>query len=169
MACCVTAPSHYLNQCWLISKIQWHSFDGNFTRDKRNSLTRISFKSPRGRWVNGTDHPKCNDIMRSQVSMVIWATGTELEHQSNSSGSIDTNHQSKYFDISDVRILMSFLLRQVAHCLNLLWLVDKWNLRKKVLWNLNQRYSFSKINLKMSSAKCHLLPLFRLQYVSCHI
>ena len=34
MACCLTAPSHYLNQCWLIiSKIQLHSSDGNFTRD----------------------------------------------------------------------------------------------------------------------------------------
>ena len=38
MACCLTAPSHYLNQCWLIiSKIQLHSSDGggtsNFTRN----------------------------------------------------------------------------------------------------------------------------------------
>ena len=34
MACCLTAPSHYLNQCWLIiSKIQLHSSNGNFTRD----------------------------------------------------------------------------------------------------------------------------------------
>ena len=33
MACCLTAPSHYLNQCWLIiSKIQLHSSDCNFTR-----------------------------------------------------------------------------------------------------------------------------------------
>ena len=32
MACCLTAPSHYLNQCWLInSKVYWHSFEGNFT------------------------------------------------------------------------------------------------------------------------------------------
>ena len=29
MACCVTAPGHYLNQCWLISsEIQWY-FEGN--------------------------------------------------------------------------------------------------------------------------------------------
>ena len=27
MACCLTTPSHYLNQCWLItSKVLWHSF-----------------------------------------------------------------------------------------------------------------------------------------------
>ena len=31
MTCCLTAPSHYLNQCWLIiSKVQWHSSEGNF-------------------------------------------------------------------------------------------------------------------------------------------
>ena len=34
MACCLTAQSHYLNQCLLIiSKVQWHSSEGNFTRD----------------------------------------------------------------------------------------------------------------------------------------
>ena len=34
MACCLTAPSHYLNQCWLIiSKVQWHSSECIFTRD----------------------------------------------------------------------------------------------------------------------------------------
>ena len=34
MACCLTAPSHYLNQCWLIiSKAQWHPSESNFTRD----------------------------------------------------------------------------------------------------------------------------------------
>ena len=34
MARCLTAPSHYLNQCWLIiAEVQWHSPDGNFTRD----------------------------------------------------------------------------------------------------------------------------------------
>ena len=33
-ACCLTAPSHYLNQYWLnISKVWWHSFAGTFTRD----------------------------------------------------------------------------------------------------------------------------------------
>ena len=34
MACCLTAPSHYLNQCRLIfSEVQWHSYKVNFTRD----------------------------------------------------------------------------------------------------------------------------------------
>ena len=31
MACCLTAPSHYQNQCWLIiTKVQWCSSEGNF-------------------------------------------------------------------------------------------------------------------------------------------
>ena len=34
MACCLTALSHYVNQCWLIiNKIQLHPSDGNFTTD----------------------------------------------------------------------------------------------------------------------------------------
>ena len=34
MACCLTAPSHYLNQSWLINtKVQWCSSEGNFAWD----------------------------------------------------------------------------------------------------------------------------------------
>ena len=34
MAFCLTAPSHYLNQCWhIINKVQWHPSECNFTRD----------------------------------------------------------------------------------------------------------------------------------------
>ena len=36
MACCLTAPSHYLNHCWfLISKVPWHSPVSNFTVNAR--------------------------------------------------------------------------------------------------------------------------------------
>ena len=61
MACCLTAPSHYLNQCWLIiSEVQWHSYLGTFTRDAstinhenkfENYISKILLKSPRGQWV----------------------------------------------------------------------------------------------------------------------
>ena len=34
MACCLTAPSHHLNQCCIIiSKVYWHSSEGSFLRD----------------------------------------------------------------------------------------------------------------------------------------
>ena len=57
MVCCLTAPSHHLNQCWLtISQVQWHSSECNFTRDTsavchwnklEKYLSKIVFKSPR--------------------------------------------------------------------------------------------------------------------------
>ena len=62
MACCLKAPSHYLNQCWLIiSKAEWHSSKGKFTRDTsainhwnylENQAPKISFQFPGGQWVN---------------------------------------------------------------------------------------------------------------------
>ena len=62
MVCCLTAPSHYLNQCWIIiSKILLHSSDGNFTRDTsvindlnqhENYSYKMSLKSPRPQWNN---------------------------------------------------------------------------------------------------------------------
>ena len=34
MACCLRAPSHYLNQCWcIITVVLWHSPKSNFTRN----------------------------------------------------------------------------------------------------------------------------------------
>ena len=43
MACCLMAPSHYLNQCCLIiSKVQWHSIEGNFTSDSSVTVCLIN-------------------------------------------------------------------------------------------------------------------------------
>ena len=45
MACCLMAPSHYLNQCWLIiSDVQWQSPEGNFTEIHQPPTTKFSFK-----------------------------------------------------------------------------------------------------------------------------
>ena len=47
MACCLTAPSHYLNQCWLIvGTNQWRLSKINFARDPeipQPSIRKISF------------------------------------------------------------------------------------------------------------------------------
>ena len=52
MACCLTAPSHYLNQRWLIiSKILWHS-SGDIIIRFENYIYKIALRSPRGQWVN---------------------------------------------------------------------------------------------------------------------
>ena len=37
MACCLTAPSHYLNQCRpVINEVQWHSPEGNLSNSIQN-------------------------------------------------------------------------------------------------------------------------------------
>ena len=40
MVCCQAAPTHYLDQCWLIiSKVLWHSHDSNFTANAHDLYT----------------------------------------------------------------------------------------------------------------------------------
>ena len=51
MTCCLTARSHYLNQCW-------HSSKGNFTRDTYPLMTKISLKTiPFHHAVQSIAHP----------------------------------------------------------------------------------------------------------------
>ena len=62
MACYLSAPSHYLNQYWLIiSKIMWFSPEGYFTENiqdiirhdmLQNYSSKITTISLRGRWVH---------------------------------------------------------------------------------------------------------------------
>ena len=62
MACCLTAPSHYLNQCWLIfSEDLNDSPVGNFTGSAQDTYPWYEFgdywfditaPSLRGQWVN---------------------------------------------------------------------------------------------------------------------
>ena len=63
MACCLTAPSHYLNQCWLnIIRVLWHSLflwnaqDIYPWYEFQNYLFEITAVSPRGQWVK-SEHP----------------------------------------------------------------------------------------------------------------
>ena len=61
MAGCLTTPSHYMNQCWLIiSKVEWHLSKGKFTSDNsainhwnylQDWVLKIPFKFSRGQWV----------------------------------------------------------------------------------------------------------------------
>ena len=46
LACCLSAPSHYLNQCWLIiSEIQWHSWLRTISQEiPQPSIARIILK-----------------------------------------------------------------------------------------------------------------------------
>ena len=64
MACCLAAPSHYLNQCWfIISEVQRHGTWKKFRERcpnhqslkwtwNTNHSSKSLLKSPRGQWVN---------------------------------------------------------------------------------------------------------------------
>ena len=46
MACCLTAPSHYLNPCWLsICEVLWHSHEGNFTGNTQYIYSPYEFEN----------------------------------------------------------------------------------------------------------------------------
>ena len=75
-ACCLTTPSDYLNQCWLIaSEVLWYSPEGNITRNAQDIYPRYAFENhsfkitasfPRSQWINISVHPRYNlyNIMR---------------------------------------------------------------------------------------------------------
>ena len=78
--CCLTASSHYLNQCWLISKVLWHSSEGiimrrsedtNQQNKTENYIFRIALRSPRGQWVNSLSHTADNEIHVTHISHVV--------------------------------------------------------------------------------------------------
>ena len=62
MACCLMAPSHYLNQCWLsILEVPWHSSgciiirrseETNQWNKNENCIFIMASTSPRDQWVN---------------------------------------------------------------------------------------------------------------------
>ena len=63
MACCLTAPSHYLNQCWLfVSTDQWRLSKGNFTRDTQaiNHENQLQFA-----WIKFLSNlPGANELIQ---------------------------------------------------------------------------------------------------------
>ena len=46
MACCLTAPSHYLNQCWeIISEVLMQSHEGNITENDQDIYQWYEFEN----------------------------------------------------------------------------------------------------------------------------
>ena len=79
MAWCLTAPSHYLNQCWLIIKgVRWRSPESNSTSAHEIQLYvfedytfEIATTSPKGQWVNPphADHRRAGIVFRKDNSI----------------------------------------------------------------------------------------------------
>ena len=84
MACCLMAPSHYLNQCWLIiSKVLWHYHQG--------ALSWVNLKIPlsKTRFKNTflESHSDLSEANELTIDTWIWLYKAEkpctMHHQSN--------------------------------------------------------------------------------------
>ena len=79
------APSHYLNQCWLlIGKALWHSSEGIIIRKSEdtnqpnkieNGICKMASTSPWGQWVNA----KSKENQRFLLS-VLCLNGAVLQY-----------------------------------------------------------------------------------------
>ena len=66
MACCLTAPSHHLNQCWLsMREVLWHSEESDFAvsaeatflyKEFENHTFRITATSLNSQWTKSWEH-----------------------------------------------------------------------------------------------------------------
>ena len=80
MACCLTAPSNYLNKCWLIiAKVLWHSFDNRFSTYAQPSITEIRFEI--GYLKFYSDLPGANElnhIQQDSYQSWWWQSGIRI-------------------------------------------------------------------------------------------
>ena len=126
MACCLTAPSHYLNQCWLNIRVAlWHSVENDFTRNAQdiypwyqfeNYWFKTSTASSRGQWVNNFQYPtKYGDLVSSlpriltfmminlqwsnhgQICLTHWPLGIWLQSQISKFQTHFNDKYLKYF------------------------------------------------------------------------
>ena len=84
MACCLMAPSHYLNQCWrIISEVYWHSGNQLMTISQempQPSITKISLKNTYQKFhsnLPGGTELTC-PWMHSLMCLVVFALRGEL-------------------------------------------------------------------------------------------
>ena len=86
MACCLMAPSHYLNQCWLnIYVALWHSAENVFTRNAQDIYPWYQFEndktsntSSRGQWVNLSPLRSSNNPLKAITGGTSQPSVTEI-------------------------------------------------------------------------------------------
>ena len=137
MACCLMAPSHFLNQCWLlISKVLWHLPENNFTMSTlatilyyefENHTFKITSISPRDHWVNSL-----------WPSDIIWRKGSRSTLAQVMACCLTT--PSHYLN-------QCWLIIIKVHCLMFIW--GQFRLRYHSHWSLKLAWKlFSKILFK---------------------
>ena len=123
MACCPTAPSHYLNQCWLIiSKFQWHSSGGALSwEDLKISISKTRLKIP---YLES--HPGANEL-NDHVS-----TGGRFKNTLNFSV-VNKIHifqcMGKIFCVEFQRVPLKFHTKYLTHTLKDMIFIQPWNFK----------------------------------------
>ena len=85
MACCLTAPSHYLNQCWLIiGEVPWHSSQGIISRQVKIPINKRRLKIAVLKWNLGP--PGANELMQCFTDDVIQKSWYQHMHSHSTSG-----------------------------------------------------------------------------------
>ena len=76
MACCLTAPSHYLNQCWLIiCEVLWQLSEGNFTGNAQDIYIYPSHVFPNYRKLSNIRHTKSQNLNDSRLVLHLSLPG----------------------------------------------------------------------------------------------
>ena len=70
MACCLIVPTHYQNQCWLISKPLWHSFECNFPRLPQLSIITVSLTISCLNFLSNL--PGSKELMLLRLHLFMW-------------------------------------------------------------------------------------------------
>ena len=86
MAWCLTAPSHYLNQCWLIiSKVLWHSLEGIIIEDLKIPISKTKLKIPF--LESHPDLPGANELNKKPITWTNSDSSMSLYWRANANNS----------------------------------------------------------------------------------
>ena len=146
MACCLMAPSHYLNQCWLIiSEALWHSPQGNFTGNAQdiypwyefeNYQLKFTSTSLRGQGLN-TFMLNClykiflNMIYSSLQYQCIWSLSWKLQL---------TFHFIFWWNFHGLCTLCTILLSYLIEKKNIyIWMKLISKLKRNLLFQMKRR------------------------------
>ena len=71
MACCLMAPSHYLNHCWLLfSQVLWHSPESNFTASDQATVFIMSWGDKKNILLNLVPNLYYRDLWANNQSQM---------------------------------------------------------------------------------------------------
>ena len=155
MAWCLTAPSHYPYQCWLIIKdVLWHSPESIFTRGPHelnpkhvlgDYTSKITTTSPTAieliiKTAASLMHVTCTCNWVKNSMVVILFTPTCETAKLGSSDAISIWRYRSWSTLIHVMTCQPTgdKLLVTSHYLNQWRIIVSWTTRNKLHWNLNQ-------------------------------